>query len=745
MNSTTTFRLALLLSLIFIFFGGVIMAQTKANEVIQVQPVSVETVESIMARQALAPPQIVRLMPEHEGRDAADLKQNPLSKPIASFPEAASNQRNSSKPTPTINIAQTQGLTFNSVTGPTETGSFPPDVMGAVGPTQFITFVNGRLRSFNKTTGVADGVLNADPKVFFNSVMTTPTSSNFTSDPRIRYDRISARWLLIIIDVPGGSGALANRCLLAVSNSSTITVATTWTFTQFLGQTGKFFDYPTLGIDANAAYIGGNMFTLAGAFSGTNGYVINRTNLMAGGAYTVYSFFNLATASVAGPYTPQGVDNFDLTATQGYFIGPDVLSYGLLQIIRVSTPAAVPTISGNLSVTVPTTTNPLTIPHLGNTGGVNGNLDGLDDRLFAAVIRNGHLWTAHNIGVNSAGVASSPTRNGSRWYDLTNLTSVPTLTQSGTVFDNAATNPRFYNIPSIMVSGQNHAAMSLTTGGLADRANVATAGRLTGDVLGSMQAPMLTTSSSTAYNPTGDPGPTRRWGDYSYVSLDPLDDMTMWITNEWCNATNTYGVSVSKLLAPLPATPASCNPTGVNQGLASVNVIVTANSVSGSGFYDPGSNLAAPAIAFNHISATVTGGVVVNSVTYTDPTHVTLNLNTVAASGGNQTFTITNPDGQVINSGAVVLPIRASNPTDYYRSITSGNWNAINTWESSTVADFSSGVVSPATLTPAVSAARVEVRNSHTITVTANVISRNVVCLTGSNIITNSGFTLTVQ
>jgi hypothetical protein len=33
--------------------------------------------------------------------------------------------------------------------------------MGSVGPTQYVVFVNGRLVTFNKTTGVADGVLNA--------------------------------------------------------------------------------------------------------------------------------------------------------------------------------------------------------------------------------------------------------------------------------------------------------------------------------------------------------------------------------------------------------------------------------------------------------------------------------------------------------------------------------------------------------------------------------------------------------
>src|ERR1700719_583915 len=53
------------------------------------------------------------------------------------------------------NFSQTIGLQWDGVTGPTETGSFPPDSMGMAGPSQFIIFVNGRIRSFTKTNGTA--------------------------------------------------------------------------------------------------------------------------------------------------------------------------------------------------------------------------------------------------------------------------------------------------------------------------------------------------------------------------------------------------------------------------------------------------------------------------------------------------------------------------------------------------------------------------------------------------------------
>jgi hypothetical protein len=635
--------------------SSTVFAQNEipADAAIRVQPADSQTVSEITDRARLAPPPTMHERPEREYPDRSNLPQNPFSPQSASYPE---NDRPviTSQNSPT-DLPQTIGTTFNGFTSSSTNGPFPPDDMGAIGPTQYIVAVNGIIRSFNSTTGVADGVLNVNPNVFFTSVMTPPVASNFTSDPRIRYDRFSGRWIIIIIDVPGGAGALANKVLLAVSNSSTITPGTTWTFSSFLGEAGVFFDYPTIGIDVNAVYIGGNMFSLAGAFLHTNGYVINRNNLVSGGPYTVYPFPNLAVGGGAGPITPQGVDNFDITATQGYFIGVDNATFGTLMLRRVTSPAGTPTISANISVTVSSTSTPHSVAHLGNTGGTNGNLDAIDDRLYAAMIRGGHLWTAQTIYVNATGTTTSANRNGVRWYDLTNLAATPTVSQFGTIFDPAASGPRWYFFPSVMATGQGHAAFSLTTAGTGFRANAATTGRLASDASGTTQTVALTTASVTAYNPSGDPGgPSRRWGDYSYVSLDPLDDMTMWMVNQYCAGTDVYGCNVTKLIAPPPATPASCLPSSALAGQASVNVVVTGTVVSGSGFYDPGANLAAPALAFHHISAVVSGGVVVNSVTYTDPTHITVNINTTGAAAGLQTITVTNPDGQSVAGGAIL-------------------------------------------------------------------------------------------
>src|SRR4029079_5513794 len=154
----------------------------------------------------------------------------------------------------------------------------------------------------------------------------------------------------------------------------------------------------------------------------------------------VTMFANMAAGAGAGPESPRGVDNFDPGATQGFFVGPDNATFSTIMFRRISNPGSLtPTISGNISVTVPTTTSPNRVEHAGNTGGANGGLDSLDDPLSQSMIRNSRLWTAHTFRVNTTGVASTvaASRNATRWYEFQNLTTTPTLVQSGTVFDNA--------------------------------------------------------------------------------------------------------------------------------------------------------------------------------------------------------------------------------------------------------------------------------------------------------------------
>jgi uncharacterized repeat protein (TIGR01451 family) len=642
-----------------------------------------------MDREAATPPRLKpRLQPEHEGPEREDLPQDPRSPARRAWPPSTAAEG----PLPQrVGPAapQTLGIQFTGATL-ADTGAFPPDTMGTAGPTQFVIFVNGRVRTFNKATGAADGVINADADVFFASVMTpvSPPGVNFTSDPQVRYDRLSQRWFLTIIDVPSSSasslGDTPNRLLIAVSDAASAGVlsgATVWTFffvqqnTVGGGNTLEFLDYPSLGVDANALYVGGNMFVAStSAFANCSAFVIRKSSILGAGPVVVTAFRGiLPNGSSDGPFAPRGVDNYDPASTEGYIIGVSNAAFGRLILRRVSTPGATPAISADVLITVNTTSFPIPVQHLGNTGGNNGRLDALDDRLFAAHIRNQKLWTAHNIAVTSAGVASNVDanrRDAARWYEL-NVPAgagAPTIVQSGTIFDNTAAigSARQFWIPSVMVSGQGHAAFGFSTAGTPNRADAATVGRLVGDTLGTVQTPPVAyTSSSTAYNPASDPGGAngRRWGDYSFTSLDPNDDMTMWTVQQFCEATNSYAVRVVKLIAPPPATPDCSTPAQVTT--ATQNVTITGTSSSGSGFYDPGAGFPA------RLQASVTGGVTVNSVTFNNPTSVTLNV--TATTNGLKNVTLTNPDGQnVVGTGCINVNISGGLTADLSITKTDG-------------------------------------------------------------------------
>jgi len=576
---------------------------------------------------------------------------------------------------PPISLGQSTSVNFTAATL-NDTLAFPPDSMGAVGPSQVIVAVNGRIRSFDKSTGFADGALDVNPDVFFSSVMTPPTAQNFTSDPRIRYDRLSGRWFLIIIDVPGQTGTQPNRILFAVSDSGVITPQTVWGFFQFQHDlpeptsskdNGKFADYPTLGIDANALYIGINIFGTRGVgkFSSTTAFVVRKSSLLSGGPILVTPFRGLTSnnPNQSGSYTPQGVDNHDPNAAEGYFIGVASALFGQLVVHRVTDPGGNPSMPPEVYLSVPLTGGTIPVPHLGNTGGANGRLDGLDRRLIAAHIRDGHLWTCANIAVNNTGSpAGTDTRMGVRWYELGGIASgqTPSVIQSGTLYEPSGgntTNQRHYWMGSIMVSGQGHALLGFSTAGETEYINAGYAGRLIGDPLGALRMPVLYTASSSPYNPPSNPGGSsgRRWGDYSYTVVDPDDDMTMWTFQEWCHAPNSYAVQVVKVLAPPPATPVTLSPSAADAGQSNLNLTLTGAVVDGSGFFDPGPGFP------NHVTATVNGGgVTVNTVTFNNPSNLTLNISVALdAAGDTRSVTVVNPDGQSQTSPVGLLTINA--------------------------------------------------------------------------------------
>jgi hypothetical protein len=121
--------------------------------------------------------------------------------------------------------------------------------------------------------------------------------------------------------------------------------------------------------------------------------------------------------------------------------------------------------------------------------------------------------------------------------------------------------------------------------------------------------------------------------------------MTMWTVQEYCDAPNSWGVRVAKLLAPLPATPRFLSPSVIKKGQSSVDCVLTAGAAqNGAAFFDPGAQFdCRPQVV-------ISGGVTVNSVKYIRFNKLVVNISAVGASVGAHDVTVINPDGQSVTA-----------------------------------------------------------------------------------------------
>ena len=138
-----------------------------------------------------------------------------------------------------------------------DSGFIPPDSMGAVGPSQILVFVNGRVRLFDKQ-GNPDPALDVTDTAFWAPVR----NGRQVTDPGVEYDRLSQRWIVSGINTQSSD----NRVMIAVSDGPTITDQTSFDYFFFpsgdpLPGTPRFADYPQLAVDNNAIYVGVNEFT----------------------------------------------------------------------------------------------------------------------------------------------------------------------------------------------------------------------------------------------------------------------------------------------------------------------------------------------------------------------------------------------------------------------------------------------------------------------------------------------------
>ena len=380
--------------------------------------------------------------------------------------------------------------------------------------------------------------------------------------------------------------------LLVWSDTGIITPETIWTSASFSSaelapqnSPPVLLDYPYLATDANAVYISLDVFVRStSSLLGASTLVIPNSAIVTGNtspAFTVFpGIISGPNGAILGGFNPPA-NNFDQDAEFGYIIEAQnfqypcpftesFCTYNQLFLNRISNPgSAHPTLGQEIALDVPPYADPATAPHKGNLYLMpqGTNIMYLETPvacyLSATHVRNKQLYACHPIQLDSNGVGDpAGDRVGIRWYqfDLTGdptgngcgaetETTCPALVQWGTLFDNAAENPKFYYIPAIMTNKNGDLVIEGTVSGTNDYTNVFYAGRKALDPLGVLRDPVLITNNTNPYNlgPLSS-GFGQPWGDISSLAPDPSNDLAIWSTGEWAAIKNGWGIQATQLL-----------------------------------------------------------------------------------------------------------------------------------------------------------------------------------------------------
>jgi hypothetical protein len=433
----------------------------------------------------------------------------------------------------------------------------PADGNGAVGPRHFVEFINGAFAVYNKTNGAR--VLRITDTKFWsnggpggNGDGLTFAPSDEVSDPRVIYDPASQRWFASQVDFDGSVAdptLESDYYLLAVSDTADPTGA--WQVFAFLAdpESGNFADFPTLGVDANAVYLAGNMFYGENNSFGTSLTMIPKADLLASPpVVTNRIFFGTMT------YANRGAVLQPVTCLDGSSSG-NILAAGdfgidfqphfnlvASTVLSPGTPGA--TLAPATNIFVDAYTVPLDPTQPDGTDTLADN----DARFSARVYTlDGVIFAVHNIELNEHAAI--------RWYRINAANYA--LLESGTIF--AKNLDLFYpsiaaNTNGVVVIGCNGCSINTYI------SSYACVG-LTENGVTTFGLPVLLAAGSVNYHDNNERfggASESRWGDYSAVSVDPSNPARFWtiqmlpLDDGFSNSSDVWHLQITELITSLP-------------------------------------------------------------------------------------------------------------------------------------------------------------------------------------------------
>ena len=428
--------------------------------------------------------------------------------------------------------------------------SNPPDVNGRVGSTQYVQWNNTSFAVFDKSTGALQ-YGPAAGNTLFQSLGGVCASHN-DGDPVVSYDILAGRWVLSQFVVGGPSGSYSHQCV-AVSVTSDATGA--YYLYDFLTDGTNFVDYPHTGVWPDGYYMTGHVFNAAGtSYLAGRVYVFERDKMLTGQpARQVSADLKKYGNRIQYGFLPADLDSLTPppVGEAAFVLGPDPQFTNRTDSTRVKvTWGATPTIAlTSATIAIGITSAPCVnnsngrdcVPQPSPAVGAD-YLDNLSShymhRLAYRNFGGSPLQESLVASATTAGSASTPAHGAIKWMEFRNAgssTATPTVYQSGT-FD-PTTDYRWMS--SIAMDKDHNIALGYSKSSLSVIPGIYITGRLGTDALNTMGAE-ATVTAGTGVQTTG---AGNRWGDYSAMSLDPIDQCTFYYTNEYLKTNGAFNWS----------------------------------------------------------------------------------------------------------------------------------------------------------------------------------------------------------
>ena len=516
--------------------------------------------------------------------------------------------------------------------------SAPPDTNGTVGATQYVQWVNSSFAIFNKSNGALIAGPTAGNTLW--SGFGGGCQTNNDGDPVVLYDKAAQRWVFSQFSV---STTPYLQCI-AVSTTSDAT----GTFNRYSFQYGNFDDYPKMGVWSDGYYETFNMFN-GNTFVGADACSYDRTAMLAGSTATQVCFQQ---GSGVGGLLPSDIDGNTAppAGSPNYLVYFGTNNLNLYKFhVDFSTPS-------NSTFTGPTTISVAAFNPLCGGGtcvvqpGTTQQLDSLADRLmYRLAYRN--FGTHESLVVNHSVVAGSS--GGVRWYEIQNPSGTPTVAQQSTFAPDS--NYRWMGSVAMDQSGDLAVGYSVSSSSL--NPTVRYAGRVPTDPASTLEAEVNVVTGSGSQSGSN----LSRWGDYSAMQVDPVDDCTFWYTQEYMKTTGSFNWNTRIANFKFPscggtATPdfsvaAAPSSLTITQGTNGTSTI-TVTSLSGFN--------AATTLSTSGLPSGLTAAFSTNPVTPPANGNATSTLTLTAsatATTGTATVTVTGTSGSTTHTATIALTV----------------------------------------------------------------------------------------